>query len=135
MGQSNQPTDYLNLNQTTFNGTGKLLGAAKARASEGGGGMFHCSPRKFSVLKALKRHFQTLRPTAVSKRFRKVIVIFFSNFDEKRTEIYVCYLLPKPRKIVFFRLVIHHNNRNKSINLIFVWNQANKQKKSMRPGI
>ena len=44
MGQSNQPTDYLNLNQTTFNGTGKLLGAAKARASEGGGGACSIAP-------------------------------------------------------------------------------------------
>ena len=53
------------------------------------------------------------------------------------TETYVYYLLQKTRKIVFYRLRIHHNNRNKSINFILMWNQANKKKKkiSMRPEI
>ena len=38
----------------------------------------------------------------------------------------VYYLPPKTWKLVFFRLIMHHNNRNKSINFIFMWNQANK---------
>ena len=43
------------------------------------------------------------------------------------TETYVYYLLPKPQKIVYFRLIVHHNKRNKSVNFIFIWNQANKK--------
>ena len=29
---------------------------------------------------------------------------------------------------MFFKLKIYHNNRNKSMNFIFIWNQANKKK-------
>ena len=48
------------------------------------------------------------------------------------TETFVHYLLPKTQKIMFFRLIIHHNNRNKSINFIFMWSQANKKLKNYR---
>ena len=35
---------------------------------------------------------------------------------------------PNTRQIVFFlKLTIHHNNRNKSINFVFMWNLANKK--------
>ena len=44
------------------------------------------------------------------------------------TETYVYYFLQKTRKIVFFRLRIYHNNRNKSINFVVMWNQANNKK-------
>ena len=48
------------------------------------------------------------------------------------TETYVYYfILPKTRKIVFFRLIIHPNSRNKSINFISRWNQVNKFKKNI----
>ena len=43
------------------------------------------------------------------------------------TETFVYYFLQKTREIVFFRLRIYHNNRNKSINFIVMWNQANKK--------
>ena len=43
------------------------------------------------------------------------------------TETYVYYfILPKTRKIVFLRLIIHPNSRNKSISFISMWNQVNK---------
>ena len=38
-----------------------------------------------------------------------------------------CVILGRSWKIMFFSLIIHHNNRNKSINFIFMWNQADKK--------
>ena len=49
-------------------------------------------------------------------------------------ETYVYYLLPKTWKIVFFRLIIHLNNKNKSINFISMLNQANTNFKKHRCG-
>ena len=41
------------------------------------------------------------------------------------TETCVYYSVPQtPGKSCFFKLTIHHNNRNKSINFIFIWNLA-----------
>ena len=34
---------------------------------------------------------------------------------------------PNTRQIVFLKLTIHHNNKNKSINFIFKWNLANQK--------
>ena len=65
----------------------EIFASAKGASLQGGLGA--CSPRKFSNLKALKRYFSALRPIAVSKRFRKLIVIFkidryfLLNFDKK----------------------------------------------------
>ena len=39
---------------------------------------------------------------------------------------------PNTWKIMFFRLIIHNNNRNKSINFIFIWNHKIKQRKNLK---
>ena len=48
------------------------------------------------------------------------------------TETRVYYSVPQiPGKSCFLKLKIHHNNRNKSINFIFIWNLANKKFKKL----
>ena len=63
---------------TTFNGTGKCY---ERRRREPLGRSGACSPRKFSNLKALKRHFQHSQANSCVKKVPK-IDRYFLNFDK-----------------------------------------------------
>ena len=56
----------------------KLLRASKARASGGGGVVGACFPKKFSILKALKRHFQDSQADSCVEKVPKIDRYFFS---------------------------------------------------------
>ena len=44
-----------------------------------------------------------------------------------KPETCVYYSPPSTRQILFLKLTIHHNNRDQSINFIFLWNLANRK--------
>ena len=47
------------------------------------GGLEACSPRKFSNLKALKRHLQHSQADSCVKKIPKIDCYFLLNFDKK----------------------------------------------------
>ena len=47
------------------------------------GGLRACSPRKFSNLKALKRHFQHSQADSCVRKVSKIDLYFLLNFDKK----------------------------------------------------
>ena len=65
---------------TTFNGTGKISEQGRHEPLGGSGGM---PPRKFSNLKALKRHFQHSQANSYVKKVLKIDRYFLLNFDKK----------------------------------------------------
>ena len=49
------------------------------------------------------------------------------NADRKTCVYYLVTYPQTPDKSCFFKLIVHHNNKNKSINFIFIWKQVNKK--------
>ena len=70
----------LNWNRATFNGTGNIC---ERRRREPLGGLGACYPRKFSNLKALKRHFQHSQADSCIKNVPKIDRYFLFNFERK----------------------------------------------------
>ena len=73
--RAESPTHGLTEIGTTFNGTGNIC-----ERLGGSGGML---PKKFSNMKALKRHFLHSQADSCVKKVRELIIIFFLTLTKR----------------------------------------------------